>query len=330
MRPELLEVVVAIEYDPAGEHFKQHAPERVDVGAAVDVGTVRLLGRDVVDRAERHPGPGQVLVVGAPGDAEVGQVSEVLAGALESSTLAGLTSRWTSPSACASSSAPAIWSRIATARVARAVALPEQSAQVDAVDIPHRQVEQPVLLPGAVDLDYVRVIDRRRQPALPLEPGAEHRVADGIRRDQLQRHRPIQRQVGRPEHHPIPPWPTKLDPMPGEVRADGHVRLAMGETRVRAGGRGRHLRAPGAKARVRNSFRPPPPPPHHHRLARRLLHEAAAARSPPRPPAARFCLHRQHHDRAPRGRLEEPGNRRERRSARHVEIEHDHPRPMSS
>jgi hypothetical protein len=59
VRPELLEVVVAIEYDSAGEHVKQHAPERVDVGAAVDVGTTGLLGRDVVDRAERRPGPGR-------------------------------------------------------------------------------------------------------------------------------------------------------------------------------------------------------------------------------------------------------------------------------
>jgi hypothetical protein len=40
VRPKLLEVGVAIEYDSAGQHVIQHAPERVDVGAAVDVGTL--------------------------------------------------------------------------------------------------------------------------------------------------------------------------------------------------------------------------------------------------------------------------------------------------
>lgn len=71
--------------------------------------------------------------------------------------------------------------------------MPEQSEQVGAVDVPHRQVQQPVFLSGVVDPDRVGVIDRRRQPALPLEAGAEHRLAGGVRRDQLQRHRPIQR-----------------------------------------------------------------------------------------------------------------------------------------
>ena len=71
--------------------------------------------------------------------------------------------------------------------------MPEQSEQVGAVDVPHRQVQHPVFLCGVVDLHRVGVIDSRRQPALPLEPGAEHRLAGAIRCNQLRRHRPVQR-----------------------------------------------------------------------------------------------------------------------------------------
>ena len=78
VRPELLEVVVAIEYHASGQHLEQDAGERVDVRPGVDVGAVRLLWGHVVDRSEGHAGPGQVLVVGSPGDAEVCEVGVVV------------------------------------------------------------------------------------------------------------------------------------------------------------------------------------------------------------------------------------------------------------
>ena len=53
------------------------------------MGTTGLFGRDVIDRAERRPGPGQMLVLGAPRDAEVGQVGEVVAGALSEEHVGG-------------------------------------------------------------------------------------------------------------------------------------------------------------------------------------------------------------------------------------------------
>ena len=62
--PELLEVTFAVKDHASGEHLEQDAGERIDVRAGVDVGAVRLLGRDVVDRAEGHDGPGQVLIAG--------------------------------------------------------------------------------------------------------------------------------------------------------------------------------------------------------------------------------------------------------------------------
>ena len=46
----------------------------------------------------------------------------------------------------------------------------EQSAQIDAVDVAHGQVQQPGLLAGVEDLNYVGVIQSGGQAALPFEP----------------------------------------------------------------------------------------------------------------------------------------------------------------
>ena len=108
--------------------------------------------------------------------------------------MAGLTSRWTSPWRCAASSAPATSSTIVDrAHAARAAARAQQLAQVGALDVAHRHVEQPVLLAGVEDRDGVGMVDRRREPALALEARAEHRVLGEARRDQLQRDRPVER-----------------------------------------------------------------------------------------------------------------------------------------
>ena len=52
----------------------------------------------------------------------------------------------------------------------------EQRAEVGAVDVAHRDVEDPVLLAGMEDLDGMRMVDRRGGPALVLEARAEHRI----------------------------------------------------------------------------------------------------------------------------------------------------------
>ncbi len=66
---------------PAGEHLVEHAPERVDVGARVELVAADLLGRDVVERADEGAGAGQCGRRGAAldplGQSEVGQVGVV-------------------------------------------------------------------------------------------------------------------------------------------------------------------------------------------------------------------------------------------------------------
>ena len=52
MRPQPRLVAFARERHPAGEHVEQHAAERVDVGARVDVAAADLLRRDVVERPD--------------------------------------------------------------------------------------------------------------------------------------------------------------------------------------------------------------------------------------------------------------------------------------
>jgi hypothetical protein len=72
------DLVLAVERDVAGEHLEQHDAERVDVRLAVDVVAERLLGRDVVGRAEHAAVGGQALVVERAGDAEVGDLGRAL------------------------------------------------------------------------------------------------------------------------------------------------------------------------------------------------------------------------------------------------------------
>ena len=55
---------------------------------------------------------------------------------------------------------------------------------------------RPVVLAGLVHRDDVGVLDRGGQPRLALEALAEHRVLRALGRDQLDRHRALERQLG--------------------------------------------------------------------------------------------------------------------------------------
>ncbi len=67
--------VLARERHVAGEQLVEDDAERVDVGLLVDALALRLLGRDVVRRAENRPGLGQpALHLERAGDAEVGHL----------------------------------------------------------------------------------------------------------------------------------------------------------------------------------------------------------------------------------------------------------------
>ena len=69
---------VGLERDLAGEHLVEDDPERVDVGLRGDLVAERLLGRDVVGRAEHAAGGGQALRLERAGDAEVGDLGAAL------------------------------------------------------------------------------------------------------------------------------------------------------------------------------------------------------------------------------------------------------------
>ena len=72
------DLVLALERDLAGEHLVEHDAERVEVGLAGDGRAQRLLGRDVVGRAEHAAVGGQPLLVERAGDPEVGDLGRAL------------------------------------------------------------------------------------------------------------------------------------------------------------------------------------------------------------------------------------------------------------
>ena len=65
---------LAGEGDLSGEHLVEHDAERVEVGLPGHGLAERLLGRDVVGRAEHAPGDRQALLGERAGDAEVGDL----------------------------------------------------------------------------------------------------------------------------------------------------------------------------------------------------------------------------------------------------------------
>ena len=68
------DLAVGVERDVAGQHLVEDDPERVDVGARVGALPHRLLGRDVVGRAEHAPGGGDARLLELAGDPEVGDL----------------------------------------------------------------------------------------------------------------------------------------------------------------------------------------------------------------------------------------------------------------
>ena len=113
--------------------------------------------------------------------------------------LCGLTSRWTMPAAWAASSAPATWPSSSTASAGgQRAAAGDPALQVAALDQPHRDDQLAVLLAGVVDRDDARMVEPGREARLAQEPLAEALVVGEVAGDHLERHRPVEGQVGRP------------------------------------------------------------------------------------------------------------------------------------
>ena len=72
------DLVLAGERNAAGQHLVEHDPQRVEVRLAGDRPPERLLGRDVVGRAQHPAVGGQPLLGQRAGDAEVGDLGAAL------------------------------------------------------------------------------------------------------------------------------------------------------------------------------------------------------------------------------------------------------------
>jgi len=153
-------------------------------------------------------------------------------------------------------------------------ALGDLLEQVVPFDVAHRQVKHAVLLPGVKEGDDVGVVERRRDPALGLEPLAERRVVGELGRDQLQRHGPLEVDVECPvdDAHPAAAGQL-LDLVGGEHRSWrelGHSQVVMQTVRANKRRRGpplsptsQPLESPGTSTRneglraARHLSRPP-------------------------------------------------------------------------
>ncbi len=129
------------------------------------------------------------------------------------------------PAAWAASRASATWPSRATASAGgqRAVGF-DPLSQVAALDQSHRDDQLAVLLAGVEDRHDRGVVEAGGKPRLAQEAVAEGLVAGELAGDHLQRHRPVERQVGRPVDDPHPATrDQRVEPVAGEGRADGRV-----------------------------------------------------------------------------------------------------------
>jgi hypothetical protein len=178
---------------------------------------LHLLGRDVVERAHELPGLGQALLADSLGEAEVGEEGVVTPADEDVLRLdvavdqAGLVRRIERlGDRCEDPDRPA------------GIQLPRHDhvLQVRPSDQPHGDEHALVAVAGLVDGDDVRVVDVRLE--LPLAPKAlaEQDVVAQVRREHLERHRPVERDLLRLVYDAHPALAEDPgDPVPGESRA---------------------------------------------------------------------------------------------------------------
>ena len=73
---------------------------------------------------------------------------------------------------------------------------PDEASPVVARDIAHHQIRNAALLARLVDRDHVRVVDRGREPRLLHETAPRSLVLHQLGSDDLQRHRPLEIELG--------------------------------------------------------------------------------------------------------------------------------------
>ena len=189
VRVDRRDLALALERSLAGEALEEQAAERVDVRPPVDRRALDLLGRDVRDRADEGPLPGEALDRGeVPGETEVAEIGVLARFRPLHEDVAGLD--------VAVDEAESV-GRVEGARdlsdeidgaigTQRALAL-EDLAQVEPVHEAHDEVEHPVLLAGCERRDDVRLLERGGDPRFAQEPLAEALVPRELGDQDLER-----------------------------------------------------------------------------------------------------------------------------------------------
>ena len=215
-----------------GDRLEEHAAERVDVHARVDLLAQQLLGRGVVARAEeaadlRSAAPSTALTFFISPKSVRMQCSSSPSPSIR--TLAGLTSRWTIPRACAASSASATCAISRAASGGASLRPPASSAaRSEPVDVLHRHEQPPVLRARAVDAHDVRMADRDLRLVLALEADPELAILAELRRDHLQRDVAVELEMaGLEDHAHRAAARDAEDQVIRERRADGELFHAL-------------------------------------------------------------------------------------------------------
>ena len=207
----------------------EDASERVHVGPRGDGLAFHLLGSQVVERARELARVGEVLVLGAAREAEVREVDlaeRIYAVLTSEEDIARLDVAMDEPFAVAGveGEGDAFENRQREGRVQTTVLL-EQALEVAAVDVAHGEVEVPLCLPGLVDRDDLRTLERGGDARFPQETLAEARVCGMLGSDELERHLPLEpRILGEIHDAHAASTQQRHEPVAGELGADARRR----------------------------------------------------------------------------------------------------------
>ena len=180
---------------PAGERLVEDHPQRVEVGAAVDRPAARLLRRQVRRGAELHPRPGEGGVAEHLGDAEVGQQQAVVLGAQEHVLRLDVAVDDPAPVGVVERGRrlPQVLARL---RQAERALLAQAVVEGAPLDVGHHQVGGVVGLAVVVDGEDVGVVERGDRLRLALEARQEVGVRGEVGVEHLDRHAPLEQQIG--------------------------------------------------------------------------------------------------------------------------------------
>ncbi len=216
-------VGAAAERRLAGEALVEEAAERVDVGAAVDLFAADLLGGDVVGGAERAAGAERgCRVAEVAAQPEVGKIDMPVLVEQHVRRLHVAMHETTGVSGV-ERARDLLHDPNGPGRLERPAA--QHDLQVAAHDEAHHDVELPVDLARVVDRHHVRMLQRRSHPRLRQKPLPKRDVLGEMRRQQLQRHIPVEREIMGPIDHTHPATSQqRLQPIAGQLRPHTRVR----------------------------------------------------------------------------------------------------------